>query len=614
MDCSVIVPVYNEEKNIPEFLHRTLPILEGITSGFEVIFAMDPSSDRTEDVILNRRSKDPRIKLLKFSRRFGQPMATLAGLQYCQGEAAIVIDVNLQDPPELIREMVAQWRNGCDVVMAQRRSRSGETLVKRIVSYLGYRLINKVAEVNIPPNTGDFRLLSRRVVDELVRLKECHGFLRGLVALVGFKQTSILFDRPPRFAGAGNYNRFFGSLRIGLNGLICFSTYLLTLTTQLGFIIAAMSFLLAVVYGAMKLLDFPFPMGNPTIVILVLFTGGVQLISTGILGEYVARILRGSAAAAESSSSIARWDSPMPRSKPAGPIAGSARRRPPAATPHEGGGSDFSVTVAAGIRRMQAFFKDKQFMPHVADSCRHTLRGHGCWPKKLPALTAEQERIREEFMHLWLSVLPQKYGAIERFNHGYPLRSLQPGARTLEIGGGLGAHLAYEDLSCQQYTVLELRSELVDVLHRRFPQVKAIVGDCQQRLPFADGCFDRILVIHVLEHLPNLPAALDEIHRLLSPQGRFFAVIPCEGGLAYSLARRISARRIFEKKYKQSYDWFVACEHVNRAEEILSELRERFNVVHARHFPLRLPIISANLVIGLTLVRKDVGGPAGPSR
>ena len=155
---------------------------------------------------------------------------------------------------------------------------------------MGYRLINKVAEVNIPPNTGDFRLLSRHVVDELVRLKECHGFLRGLVALVGFKQTSILFDRPPRFAGSGNYNRFFGSLRIGLNGLICFSTYLLTLTTQLGFVIAAMSFLLAVVYGAMKLLDFPFPMGNPTIVILVLFTGGVQLISTGILGEYIARI------------------------------------------------------------------------------------------------------------------------------------------------------------------------------------------------------------------------------------------------------------------------------------------------------------------------------------
>ena len=253
-------------------------------------------------------------------------------------------------------------------------------------------------------------------------------------------------------------------------------------------------------------------------------------------------------------------------------------------------------------------------MPHAADPCRRCLCGHGRWPKKPPALTAEQERIREEFVHHWLSVLPQKFGAIERFNHGYPLRSLQPGGKTLEIGGGLGAHLAYEDLNCQQYTVLELRPELVNVLHRRFPQIKAIVGDCQQRLPFADGCFDRILAIHVLEHLPNLPAALDEMHRLLSPQGRFCAVIPCEGGLAYSLARRISARRIFEKKYKQSYDWFVACEHVNRAEEILPELRERFDVVHARHFPLGVPILAANLVIGLTLVRKDVGGPTRSSQ
>jgi dolichol-phosphate mannosyltransferase len=175
-------------------------------------------------------------------------------------------------------------------VLAQRRTRSRETLIKRLVSYLGYWVINKIAEVSIPPNTGDFRLLSRRVVEELVRLKECHGFLRGMVAVVGFKQTSILFDRLPRFAGAGNYNRFLGSLRIGMNGIICFSTYLLTLTTQIGFIIAAMSFLLALIYGTMKLFDFPFPMGNPTIVILILFMGGIQLICTGILGEYIARI------------------------------------------------------------------------------------------------------------------------------------------------------------------------------------------------------------------------------------------------------------------------------------------------------------------------------------
>lgn len=290
MDLSVIVPVYKEEGNVGEFVRRVTPILEAITPDFEIIFALDPSPDRTEEVILEHRQADARIKLLKFSRRFGQPMATLAGLQYCRGAAAVVMDVDLQDPPELIGEMVAKWHEGYDVVMARRRTRTGETLPKRIVAGLGYRLINRIADVNIPPNTGDFRLLSRRVIDEVVRLKECHGFLRGLVALVGFKQTAIFFDRPPRFAGQGNYNRFMGSLRIGLNGIICFSTYLLTLSTQLGFITALLAFLMALIYGVMKLMDFPFPMGNPTVVLLILFMGGVQLISVGILGEYISRI------------------------------------------------------------------------------------------------------------------------------------------------------------------------------------------------------------------------------------------------------------------------------------------------------------------------------------
>jgi len=287
---SVVVPVYKEEENIPEFLRRIVPILEGISPRFEIIFAMDPSPDGTEQVVLAHREQDARIKLLKFSRRFGQPMATLAGMQYSAGEAVIVMDVDLQDPPELVGEMVTKWKEGFDVVYAQRRNRDGETLMKRAVSYLGYRLINRIADVSIPPNTGDFRLMSRRVVDEIIRLKECHGFLRGLVAIVGFSQTSVLFDRPARFSGAGNYNRFLGSIRIGMNGVVSFSTYLLTLSSQFGFLVAGGSLLVAGAYFVMKLLGFPFPIGNPTIVILVLFLGGVQLISIGILGEYVGRI------------------------------------------------------------------------------------------------------------------------------------------------------------------------------------------------------------------------------------------------------------------------------------------------------------------------------------
>jgi dolichol-phosphate mannosyltransferase len=257
---------------------------------FEIIFAMDPSPDKTETVILNHRDLDPRIKLLKFSRRVGQPMATLAGLQYSRGDAIVVMDVDLQDPPELVLQMVARWCEGFDVVMAQRRTRAGESWVKKIVAWLWYKLINRIAEADIPPNTGDFRLMSRRVVDEINKLKECHGFLRGLVALVGFRQTLIQFDRQPRHTGPGNYNRFFGSARIGFNGIVCFSSYLLTLSSQMGFLLAGGSFLIGIIYAVMKIFGFPFPMGNPTIVILILFMGGVQLISVGLLGEYIARI------------------------------------------------------------------------------------------------------------------------------------------------------------------------------------------------------------------------------------------------------------------------------------------------------------------------------------
>jgi dolichol-phosphate mannosyltransferase len=290
MDISVVVPVYQEEKSIPEFLRRLIPVLESITSNYEIIFSLDPSPDQTNQVIRNYHAKNSRIKLLEFSRRFGQPMATIAGLQYSIGRVVAVIDVDLQDPPELLVDMVKKWKEGFDVIYAQRINRDGETFIKKIVAYLGYKLINKIANVNIPPNTGDFRLMSRRVVDEVIALKESHGFLRGLVALVGFKQTSVQFQRPARFAGQGNYNRFLGSIRIGLNGVVCFSSYLLTLSSTFGFIVAGASFLLGLIYSIMKLLNFPFPIGNPTIVILILFMGGVQLISVGILGEYISRI------------------------------------------------------------------------------------------------------------------------------------------------------------------------------------------------------------------------------------------------------------------------------------------------------------------------------------
>jgi dolichol-phosphate mannosyltransferase len=290
MWLSIVVPVYKEERNVPEFLRQVQPIAGALTQDYEIIFALDPSPDRTEEVIMAERARDPRIKLLRFSRRFGQPMATIGGLEHTTGEAVIVMDVDLQDPPQLITQMVEKWREGYDVVLPQRRERVGEPWIKRLVAATGYKVINRIAEVRIPPNTGDFRLMSRRVVDEVVRLKESHGFLRGMVAVVGFRQCIIPFDRPARFSGATNYNRFFGSLRIGFNGIFGFSSYALTLSTQFGFVIAGGSFLVAIVYLVMKLRGFPFPIGNPTTVILILFLGGIQLISIGILGEYIGRI------------------------------------------------------------------------------------------------------------------------------------------------------------------------------------------------------------------------------------------------------------------------------------------------------------------------------------
>ena len=290
MQLSLVVPVYKEEGNIPVFLRRIREVLASVTEDYEIIFSLDPSPDRTEDVILEARATDPRIRLLKFSRRFGQPMATLAGMEYSRGDAVIVMDVDMQDPPELIGEMVAKWREGYDVVLPQRRERTGEPWIKKFVSETGYKVINKIADVRIPPNTGDFRLMARRVVAEVVRLKESHGFLRGMVAVVGFKQIIIPFDRPPRLVGETNYNRFFGSLRIGFNGIFCFSTYALTLSTMFGFIIAGFSFLVMAVYLVYKIMGWEILWGNPTLVILISFLGGIQLISVGILGEYIGRI------------------------------------------------------------------------------------------------------------------------------------------------------------------------------------------------------------------------------------------------------------------------------------------------------------------------------------
>jgi len=289
---SIVVPVYNEENTLIFFLESIRKVLSNITDNYEIIFAMDPSTDRTEEIIEKAHNEDPRVKLLRFSRRFGQPSATWAGLQYASGDAVIPIDCDMQDPPELIVEMVRSWREeGYKVVIPQRISREGENLLKKIISYVGYWFINRTAIVNIPRNTGDFRLLDRTVVDEILKLNESHGFLRGLTSLVGFKTKLLPFHRLARAGGKGKYNRITGSLKIGFNGIVAFSDYLLNLITMIGFLFSFISILAAgflIFTKLMGLMDYSY--GIPTLGVIVLFLFGVQFLAFGVMGAYVSRI------------------------------------------------------------------------------------------------------------------------------------------------------------------------------------------------------------------------------------------------------------------------------------------------------------------------------------
>jgi SAM-dependent methyltransferase len=231
------------------------------------------------------------------------------------------------------------------------------------------------------------------------------------------------------------------------------------------------------------------------------------------------------------------------------------------------------------------------------------------WPKVLPPLTAEQQRISDDFMQRWHEELAgrSRYGLIEKFNHEFPVRHTRAGFRTtLEFGAGLGEHLRYEVLSPEQeanYHANEFRENMAAEIRRAFPRVQTVIGDCQQRFDFADGYFDRVVAVHVLEHLPNLPAAVREAHRLLNKQtGQLLVVIPCEGSPAYTLARKVSAERVYKRRYGGDYSWFYKREHINLANEVIEELERCFTVESRSFFPFPfLPFVFNNLVIGLAL-------------
>tara|TARA_B100000700_G_C15027178_1_gene848784 strand:+ start:1175 stop:1903 length:729 start_codon:yes stop_codon:yes gene_type:complete len=227
------------------------------------------------------------------------------------------------------------------------------------------------------------------------------------------------------------------------------------------------------------------------------------------------------------------------------------------------------------------------------------------FPKIIPELTNEQKLIKDDFMEHWLKILRKKYTIVDNFNHKVVLKSRPKNfLKTLEIGAGIGEHLNYEKLNYEQkknYYALERRENLLKILKKEHPEVNTVHGDCEKKLNFEDNFFDRIIAIHVLEHLPNLPKTLQEASRVLNENGLLQVVIPCEGSLAYSLARKISAERIFKKRYKTDYSWFINSEHINKPYEIFNELKKNFKIVNKYYFPIPIPFEFFNLCIGINL-------------
>ena len=286
----MVVPLFNEEGNVPELLRRISTILQGIagTEGYEIIAVDDGSRDGTLEALRREMPGLPQLVVLSLSRNFGHQIAATAGLDAALGDAVILMDGDLQDPPELMVEFVAKWREGYDVVYATRRSRQGESRFKLWTARLFYRITNRLTNISIPVDTGDFRLMSRRVVDALKRSRERHRFLRGLVSWVGFKQVGIEYDRDPRFTGSTKYP-VSKMLRFAIDGITAFSDIPLRFATYFGFLASGFAFVYAVVVLVLKFLHFNEP-GYTSTMTAILFLGGVQLITIGILGEYVGRI------------------------------------------------------------------------------------------------------------------------------------------------------------------------------------------------------------------------------------------------------------------------------------------------------------------------------------
>lgn len=286
---SLVLPIYNEEETIPELVRRLESLVEQLDGDAEVILVDDGSSDSSYELMVAAREADPRFKLLRLSRNFGHQIAVTAGLDVASGEAVIVMDADLQDPPEVALELAARWREGYDVVYAVRAERHGESRFKQATAAGFYRLFKRMSDVDVPLDVGDFRLVDRRALDAFRSMRESNRYVRGMFSWIGFRQVGVPFSRGERFAGETKYP-LRKMLKFATDGIVSFSAYPLRLALNLGFVVSAFSFLLGVVFLLSKLAGFYSVPGLASIAVFVAFLGGIQLLLIGIMGEYVARI------------------------------------------------------------------------------------------------------------------------------------------------------------------------------------------------------------------------------------------------------------------------------------------------------------------------------------
>ena len=286
---SIIAPIFNERESMPELLRRVSAVMDGLGEPWELILVDDGSSDGSTDEIRRLAAQDQRVRPVIFARNFGHQIAVTAGLDYARGDAVVIIDSDLQDPPEVIADLVAKWREGYEVVYAVRAEREGESWFKTFTASLFYRLIFRITDIKIPLDTGDFRLMDRKVVNVMNSMRERDRFLRGMSAWVGFKQVGVAYKRAARFAGSTKYP-FRKMLKLALNAITGFSYFPLQVATYIGFIAAGLSILMIPVVIIMRALTASQFVGQASTLVAVLFLGGVQLISLGILGEYIGRI------------------------------------------------------------------------------------------------------------------------------------------------------------------------------------------------------------------------------------------------------------------------------------------------------------------------------------